>query len=135
MLQKMLKMRVSEEECNAGVIFESLNSENWADEKYAIELICDTLPTENIQLVMYKPQVIKQVAKEGEDVDEMEVCTNFRYVRRTNPAYQQKKQEEKKSKDDKAAVDTKVSKQPKAKLPPQIKNRRSNAKDKNAAEE
>mmetsp|Transcript_106871 Transcript_106871/g.147929 ORF Transcript_106871/g.147929 Transcript_106871/m.147929 type:complete len:137 (+) Transcript_106871:139-549(+) len=59
MLSKMLKMRVSEEDCNAGVIFEGLNSENWVDEKYAIELICDTLSKENIQLVMFRPQVTK----------------------------------------------------------------------------
>ena len=41
-------MRVAEEDCNAGVIFEGLVSENWADEKFGIELICDTLATENI---------------------------------------------------------------------------------------
>lgn len=131
----MLKMRVSEEECNAGVIFEGLTSENWPDEKFAIELICDTIPTENVQLVMFRPQVMKQESEEGQDEEEMEVCTNFRYVRRNNPAYQQKKQEEKKSKEDKTAAETKdTKKKTQAKLPPQIKNRRG-TKDKNADEE
>ena len=45
LLLKMLRKRLVEEDCNAGVIFDSLTSENWPNEKYAIELICDAVPT------------------------------------------------------------------------------------------
>jgi hypothetical protein len=34
---------MQEEDCNAGIIFECLQSEYWPDEKYAISLISDAL--------------------------------------------------------------------------------------------
>ena len=69
---------------------------------------------------MYKPHVQKFEDSEDQEAadQEIEVCTNFRYIRRTNPAYQQKKQEEKKAKDDKVAAENKDSKKTKVKLPP-----------------
>lgn len=36
MLIKMIQLRVQEEDCNAGVIFDSLQAEYWIDEKFAI---------------------------------------------------------------------------------------------------
>lgn len=39
MLMKLLQERCSHEDCNAGVIFDDLVSENWKDEKTIIETI------------------------------------------------------------------------------------------------
>jgi adenylate kinase family enzyme len=44
LLKRMLTKRLEEEDCNAGVIYDNLNSEFWADEKAAIDLICETCP-------------------------------------------------------------------------------------------
>ena len=49
---RMLQKRMLEEDCNAGAIFDNLKSELWSDEKYAIELICDTLSIQNIQVMI-----------------------------------------------------------------------------------
>jgi len=43
-LKKMLKERLSQEDCNAGAIFDNLESEYWKDSKTAIELICEAVP-------------------------------------------------------------------------------------------
>lgn len=55
-LQRMLKERLSQEDCNAGSIFDCLESEQkyWPDAKYAIELIADTVPVQNLQLLLLK---------------------------------------------------------------------------------
>ena len=45
LLIEMLKQRLETEDCNAGVIFDNLESEYWPDLKFALELICDTVPT------------------------------------------------------------------------------------------
>lgn len=45
MLVEMLRERVSGEDCGAGVIFDGLESENWSGIPFAIELICEALPT------------------------------------------------------------------------------------------
>ena len=73
---EMLKDRIKGEECNAGVIFDNLNGDHWPDWKFAIELICDTIPDQNVMLVMF------MIQKEGEGEDEIEVCSNPRYIRR-----------------------------------------------------
>ena len=44
LLLRMLRKRLSEDDCNAGAIFDCLTSEYWPDEKTAIELICDATP-------------------------------------------------------------------------------------------
>jgi len=75
-LMKLLEARVSGEDCNAGCIFDNLTSEYWPDSKFAIELICDVLPTQNVQLLIF------HIQKEGEEDGALEVCTNYRYVRR-----------------------------------------------------
>lgn len=48
MLVEMLRERVSGEDCGAGVIFDGLESENWSGIPFAIELICEALPTQKV---------------------------------------------------------------------------------------
>lgn len=48
---KLLVERTSDEDCNAGIIFDNLACENWVDEKFIIETICDALAEENVHLV------------------------------------------------------------------------------------
>jgi hypothetical protein len=44
----MIQARVSEEDCNAGAIFDNLTSEAWTDEKFAVSLISDAVPKQNV---------------------------------------------------------------------------------------
>lgn len=37
----MIALRLQEEDCNAGAIFDNLTSENWVDEKFAISAISE----------------------------------------------------------------------------------------------
>ena len=79
-LQKMLKERLSQEDCNAGVIFDCLESEYWAGTKFAVELICNAVPQQNLQVLLLRFQ--KDLAGvEGEE-EAPEVCTNYRFARR-----------------------------------------------------
>lgn len=50
MLVEMLKARVSQEDCNAGVIFDNLTNSEYIkpDAKYVFELISDALPDEHV---------------------------------------------------------------------------------------
>ena len=43
-LSRMLKERLAQEDCNAGAIFDCLESEYWPDAKFAVELICEAVP-------------------------------------------------------------------------------------------
>lgn len=47
-LVRMVKLRLDEEDCNAGAIFDNLTSDLWVDEKFAISFISDALPNQNI---------------------------------------------------------------------------------------
>jgi adenylate kinase family enzyme len=53
-LIKMLQARLSEEDCNAGVIFDNLQGDQWPDIKTALEFICDAIPEQNIQIMMFQ---------------------------------------------------------------------------------
>jgi len=53
LLQRMLAKRLQEDDCNAGAIFDSLSSEYWPDEKFGIELICDAVPEQNVEVVVF----------------------------------------------------------------------------------
>jgi polyhydroxyalkanoate synthesis regulator phasin len=53
LLTRMVALRVQEEDCNAGSIFDCLTSENWPDEKFAISFISDAIPIQHIQVVMF----------------------------------------------------------------------------------
>ena len=77
-LCRMVRERMSQEDCNAGVIFDCLESEYWADAKFAIKLISDALPQQNLQVLLMKFQ--KDFA-EGEE-EGVDVCTNYRFARR-----------------------------------------------------
>lgn len=54
LLTKMLKERLAQEDCNAGAIFDCLESEYWPDSKFAISLICDAAPEQNLQVLLLK---------------------------------------------------------------------------------
>ena len=106
----MLKERLAQEDCNAGAIFDCLESEQkyWPDAKYAIELIADTVPTQNLQLYLLKFQ--KQ-ATEAEGEETLEVCTNYRFARRHQAgAPPGKKKEEKAPEPDAADLRKKAKK-------------------------
>lgn len=44
----MVELRVESEDCNAGAIFDSLSSEHWPDEKFAVRCISEALPSQNM---------------------------------------------------------------------------------------
>lgn len=53
-LTKMLKERLAQEDCNAGAIFDCLESQYWPDTKFAIELVCDAVPRQNLQVLLMR---------------------------------------------------------------------------------
>lgn len=82
----MVKLRLEEEDCNAGAIFDNLTSELWPDEKFAIGFISDAIPNQSIQVIVFNfnKEVFPVPGKdEGEEI---EVCTNYRYAIRHDPA-------------------------------------------------
>lgn len=97
----MLKKRLSEEDCNAGAIFDCLTSQYWPDDKFAIQLICDAVPEQKVEVVVFtfnKESMANENAS-GE-ADEAEVCTNYRYSRRNDPAHKPKDEDKKVERDD-----------------------------------
>lgn len=94
-LVRMVKLRLEEEDCNAGAIFDNLTSEIWPDEKFAISFISDAIPNQNIQLLVFNfNKEIISVPGRDEGV-ELDVCTNYRYAIRHNPAFGQKQKPKK----------------------------------------
>jgi hypothetical protein len=57
-----------------------LECEYWPDSKFAIELLLETIPKQNLQVMVMKFQKDLQ-AREG-DEDAPDVCTNYRFARR-----------------------------------------------------
>jgi hypothetical protein len=49
----MIAERVKEEDCNAGAIFDCLESPYWPNLKFALESVCDAITTSNIQVVLF----------------------------------------------------------------------------------
>ena len=107
----MLAKRLAEDDCNAGAIFDSLESQYWPDQKFAIELICDAVPEQQVEVVLFTFNKEKMSDESGAaedagaaaDVDSAnltEVCTNYRYARRNDPAHIPKDEEDKKDKRD-----------------------------------
>ena len=87
----MLAKRLQEDDCNAGAIFDSLTSEYWPDEKFAIELICEAVPQQNVEVVLFtfnQEKLADEAAQE--DGETTEVCTNYRYSRRHDPQHMPK---------------------------------------------
>jgi len=94
-LVRMVKLRLEEEDCNAGAIFDNLTSDIWPDEKFAISFISDAIPNQNIQLLVFNfNKEIIPVSGKDEGV-ELDVCTNYRYATRHNPAFGQKQKPKK----------------------------------------
>lgn len=75
MLMKMIVERTEHEDCNAGMIFDNLLSENWKDEKEIINAISDALSEENVQLV---------IINLSKDEDGLDYCDNYKYLMRKN---------------------------------------------------
>lgn len=75
MLVKLIAERASYEDCNAGIIFDNLASENWPNENAIVDAICDALAEENVHLVVIG-------LNKGEDG--LEYCENFRFKLRKN---------------------------------------------------
>jgi hypothetical protein len=73
MLVKLIRERTSAEDCNAGIVFDNLQCEHWKDEREIIEVICDALQEENINLVLLTL---------NKDEDGLEYCVNYRYKKR-----------------------------------------------------
>ena len=130
-LVRMVKLRLEEEDCNAGAIFDNLTSELWPDEKFAIGFISDAIPNQSIQVLIFNfnKEVFPVPGKdEGEEV---EVCTNYRYAIRHDPALSgkaraQKKEEEKTGTE---ATPRDAKKAPKApKVAPAKKDKKSDDK-------
>lgn len=109
---KMIQLRVEEEDCNAGVIFDNLTSEYWADEKYAIGVISEAIPVQNVQVLMFNFKQEEYVDEASGEKQEVEVCTNIRYAQRHDPAFQAKK--EKKQEEVKEATERQTPRPPKA---------------------
>jgi hypothetical protein len=107
----MLAKRLAEDDCNAGAIFDSLESQYWPDQKFAIELICDAVPEQQVEVVLFTFNKEKMADESGAAEDGgaaadvgsanmTEVCTNYRYARRNDPAHIPKDEEDKKDKRD-----------------------------------
>jgi hydrocephalus-inducing protein len=79
-LSRMLRERLAQEDCNAGAIFDCLESEYWPDAKFAVELICEAVPEQNLQVILLRFQR-DQAEADGEE-EPAEVCTNYRFARR-----------------------------------------------------
>lgn len=106
-LVRMVKLRLDEEDCNAGAIFDNLTSDLWTDEKFAIGFISDAIPNQNIQVLVFNFNKEVHPVPGKEEGEEIEVCTNYRYAMRHDPALaqinrQQKKEEEKVAAEEKA---------------------------------
>lgn len=65
-LSRMLKERLAQEDCNAGAIFDCLESEYWPDAKFAVELICEAVPAQNLQVLLLRFQR-EQSGADGEE--------------------------------------------------------------------
>jgi hypothetical protein len=106
----MLTKRLEEEDCNAGVIYDNLNSEYWADEKAAIDLICETCPQQNVQMVLFNfhtERLDEPDEEEGaseEKGEQLDVCVNYRYARRHDAGFVKDRKEQEDAEKDKAAA-------------------------------
>ena len=106
LLQRMLAKRMQEDDCNAGAIFDNLTCQYWPDEKFGIELICEAVPKQNVELVLF---TFNQERAEGDDEQSkaLEVCTNYRYARRHDPHHMVKEDEKQDEREDTASPLTK----------------------------
>ena len=54
LLIEMIQERLLEEDCNAGTIFDNLESPQWPNLKFALECICEAIPKQNIQVLLFQ---------------------------------------------------------------------------------
>ena len=126
----MLSKRLQEDDCNAGAIFDSLGSEYWPDEKFGIELICDAVPEQNVEVVVFTFNKEKlssddsQYAAADDQANETEVCTNYRYARRHDPNHMPKVEDKK---DDLPEQESSLTKR--SKIQTKKKDSKNNKKD------
>ena len=130
-LVRMIKLRLEEEDCNAGAIFDNLTSELWQDEKFAIGLISDAIPNQSIQVLIFNFNKEVHPVAGKEDGEEIEVCTNYRYAIRHDPTLSGKSRTQKKEEEKTAAEATprdakKATKAPK--VAPAKKDKKSDDK-------
>ena len=50
----MISERVKDEDCNAGAIFDCLESPYWPSLKFALECLCEAISISNIQLILFQ---------------------------------------------------------------------------------
>lgn len=50
----MIQQRIQEEDCNAGAIFDCLESPNWPNLKFALDCLCEAIPKQNIQVLLFQ---------------------------------------------------------------------------------
>lgn len=93
LLTKMVELRLQEEDCNAGCIFDNLTSELWPDEKFAINFISDAIPRQNVQVLLFNFK--KETAEFNDEQVDMEVCTNYRFANRHDSSLAQRRQAKK----------------------------------------
>lgn len=129
LLIRMIQLRVQEEDCNAGVIFDNLTSENWTDEKFAISMISDAVPLQNVQVLMFNFKHEQVQDKDDQTID-LEVCTNYRFAQRHEAAFAAKRDQKRDDEKVQTADQEKGSPRPNAR-PPQ---RKPSKKDKKADE-
>ena len=110
----MIELRVEQDDCNAGVIFDNLSNEHWTDEKFAIKCISEALSSQNMQVLLFNFNKEIQMNKDNQPV-ELDVCTNYRYSRR-HDAHLSKKKEEDKVAEVREATTPKATKTKNAKL-------------------
>lgn len=125
----MLSKRLQEDDCNAGAIFDNLTCQYWPDQKFAIELICDAVPKQNVEVVVFNfnKEPMVEADESGDAEATTEVCTNYRYARRHDPIHIPKVEDQKK--DDQVATDS-----PAVKRPTKAKNQKAGAKKKDTAQ-
>jgi adenylate kinase family enzyme len=80
-LLTLLQNRLTHPDCNCGAIFDNLVSPHYPSINYALELICEALETQNLQVIMLHL---------SKDEDGNEFCVNYRYMKRKRMAEEAK---------------------------------------------
>jgi len=110
-LTRMLKERLAQEDCNAGAIFDCLESPLWPDAKFALELVAQAAPQQNLQVLLLRFQM-EASETDKEDGPREEVCTNYRYARRKEQPKGQGRKEDRQPEADATEAKNKKVKKP-----------------------
>jgi hypothetical protein len=71
-VKEILSDRLSQDDCGAGVIFEHLKSDMLGNEKEAIQHITESVPIQNLQVLLLKIKKEEEAAEEGEAEEKKE---------------------------------------------------------------